>query len=241
MTTIVTYSPDSRPKPTPRPNEPVRFVAVFADLLPDEVVASRRLGELKRRVVIGLAVLLVLLIGWYVLAMWGTSKAKDDLASAQRQTTTLQAQLRTFQPLVTAQTQSAQISSALTRLMAGDAQWTDLLTTLRASAKDGVTLTSITGSMTAGAASVGSSASGLGVLNQTGKQQVGTLTLTGTAPDNNTVAAYVDTLAKVKGLAAPFPASVTGTGGKLTFSVSVIITSDSLGGRYAPVPTSGGK
>ncbi|MEO6886203.1 MAG: hypothetical protein ABI232_07960 [Jatrophihabitantaceae bacterium] len=240
MTTLV-YNPDSRPKPSPRLNEPVRFVSVFANLLPDEVVASRRLGELKRRVVIGLVVLLILLIGWYALSMWGTSNAKDDLTSAQQQTTTLQAQQRTFGPLVSAQAQSVQISSALTKLMAGDVQWTEMLTTLRASAKGAITLTSITGSMTAGAASTGASAGGLGVLNQTGKQQVGTLTLTGTAPDNNTVAAYVDTLAKVKGLAAPFPASVTGTGGKLTFSVSVIITSDALGGRYAPVTAAGGK
>jgi hypothetical protein len=72
------------------------------------------------------------------------------------------------------------------------------------------------------------------VLNQSGKLQVGSLTIIGTAPDKNAVAAYIDSLAKVAGLAAPYPASLATTGHTLTFSASVIITSDALGGRYAP-------
>jgi hypothetical protein len=43
----------------------------------------------------------------------------------------------------------------------------------------------------------------------------------------------------VTGLTAPFPASITGQKGSLTFSASVIITSGALGGRYA-VTTQGG-
>jgi hypothetical protein len=245
MTTLVspTAASSPRPKPSPRPDAPVRFVAVHANLLPGEIVAARRLGELKRRVIIGLAGLLALLIGWYGLEIWGTASANGDLAAAQHRTTTLQHQQQSYQPLLTAQSGSAAIESSLTKLMAGDVQWTDLLTTLRASAKGGLTLTGVTGTMTAGAAaSQAGGAAGLGVLNQSGKQQVGTLTITGSAPDKNTVAGYVDTLAKVTGLAAPFPASVTGTGGKLTFSVTSIITSDALGGRYAPpaASTAGG-
>jgi len=126
------------------------------------------------------------------------------------------------------------MKAELTKLMAGDLPWKDLLATLRKSATGGVTITSVSGDTTAGAASATSNgAGGLGILNQSGKEQVGTLTISGSAPDKNAVATYIDTLTKVTGLAAPFPASLTGQAGKLTFSASVIITSDALGGRYA--------
>lgn len=246
MSTTLTPRPSPRPSPGPMytTSGPVRFVAIRADLLPEELITSRRVVRLKRKVVIGLAGLLVLLIAWYALSAWGTSGAKDALSAAQHKAVTLQNQQKQYQPLVTAQGQATQISTALTQLMAGDVQWKSMLAKVRSSAKNGVTVDSVNASMTAGAAGAGQTptAGGLSVLNQSGKQQVGTLTITGSAPDKNAVAAYVDTLAKVKGLAAPFPASVTGVGGKLTYSVSVIITSDALGGRYAPKTTTpGGK
>jgi hypothetical protein len=82
---------------------------------------------------------------------------------------------------------------------------------------------------------------GVGVLNQTGQQPVGNLTIDGTAPDKNTVAAFVDGLATVPGLAAPYPASVASIvgGHQVTFTVNVIVTSSALGGRYAAATTSG--
>jgi Tfp pilus assembly protein PilN len=236
--------PDS-PAPAPQftSSATVRFLGVHADLMPDEVIAARRVRRVKRRVVAGLAVLLVLLVAWYGYSRWSTSRAQNDLSRAQLKAEQLRHEQHTYDPLVTAQAQSAAISHALAELMTGDLQWKDMLATLRASAKDGVSVTSISASMTSGAAGTGQAAGGLAVLNQTGKQAVGTLTITGTAPDKNAVAAYIDTLAKVKGLAAPFPASVTGKTGKLTFSASVLITSDALGGRFAPAATAtaGGK
>jgi Tfp pilus assembly protein PilN len=238
----VTTLPEA-PSPDPRPVSPTtnRFVTIRANLLPDEIVAKRRLGELKRRMLIVLAVLLVLLIAWYALALLRTTQANSDRSSAQRKTISLQGQVQQFAPLVAAQSQSAAIKAELTKLMVGDLQWKDMLATLRNSAKGGVVITSVSGNVTSGAASVsaGVSGAGLGVLNQSGHQQVGTLTILGTAPDKNAVAAYIDALTKVTGLAAPFPASVTGQSGKLMFTANVIITSNALGGRYSTT-TQGG-
>jgi Tfp pilus assembly protein PilN len=114
--------------------------------------------------------------------------------------------------------------------MVGDLSWTQLLATLRKSAPPGMTITNVLGSTTVGAADT---AGGLGILNRTGKPQVGMLTISGTAVDKNSVAAYLDALTKVPGLAAAFPASVTKQGGKMLFAATVIITSDALGGRYS--------
>ena len=226
------------PAPEPRAYSG-RTVTIRADLLPDEVVARRRVRELKRILMLGLAALLALLVAWYGLSVLQTSQAKSDLSTAQRQTVALQRQVQAFGPLVSAQTQSTAIRSELARLMVGDLRWKDMLATLRSHAPAGVTIGNVSGTVTSGAASVtsGSSTVGLGVLNETGHQEVGTLTISGTAPDKNSVAAYIDALTKVPGLAAPFPANVTGTTGKVTFVANVIITSEALGGRYATTTT----
>lgn len=211
-----------------------RFVTINADLLPPEITAKRRLAHLKRRILFGLVALVVVLVAWYALAMLRTSQANSDLSSAQHQNRVLQVQQQQFGPLVAAQAKSAAIKTQLTKLMIGDVRWKDMLATLRQNATPGIQITSISASMSSGALAAGSGGdAGLGVLNESGKRPVGTLAITGTAPDKNAVAAYVDKLSQVTGLAAPFPASVTGDKGALIFTVNVIITSDALGGRYA--------
>ena len=228
------------PAPAPDPQlampNPARFVSIRASLLPTEITDKRRLTVLKRRLALGLVGLVVVMLAWYAYGMFQTSQAKSDLSSAQRRSTSLVSQQAQFGPLVNAQAQSASIKNQLTKLMVGDVRWKDMLATLRSNATGGVALTSVSATMTAGGASTGgpSAFGGLGVLNQTGKQQVGTLVITGTAPDKNAVAAFIDRLSKLTGLAAPFPANVSGGKGSLTFTANVIITSDALGGRYAP-------
>ena len=241
MTTLVMpHGPTPSPEPVHTPSGPIRYVAVRANLLPDELVTSRRSGALKRRLLAGLGALLALLVLWYGLSAWATSSARHDLSKAQQQSTALQQQQTKYQPVVAAQQQSAEITAALGKLMVGDLSWKDMLTTLRNSARHTVQLDSITGTMTSGAAATQSTADpGLSLLNRSGQQEVGTLTIAGTAPDKNTVAAYVDALGKVKGLAAAFPASVTTTDSGVTFSVNVIITTGALGGRYSPQATGG--
>jgi Tfp pilus assembly protein PilN len=233
-----TLPPTPAPEPRTTSKTPNRFVSIRASLLPPEIIDKRRLAVLKKRILIALTTLVALLAAWYAFALLQTSQANSDLSSAQSKTRALQAQQRDFGPLVAAQAQSAAIRDQLTKLMVGDVQWKDMLATLRASATRGVQITTVSATMTSGATVTSGVAGGLGVLNQSGKQPVGTLSINGSAPDKNAVAAYIDGLSKVTGLAAPFPASVTGDKGSVTFTANVIITSDALGGRYAP--TQGG-
>lgn len=241
MTTLVMpHGPAPSHHPVHTPSGPIRYVAIRANLLPEELVVNRRSGVLKRRLLAGLGALLALLVIWYGFSVWATSSAHHDLSKEQQQSSALQRQQQKYQPVVTAQEQSAEITGALTELMTGDLSWKNMLTTLGNNARHGVHLDSISGTMTSGAAATQPSADpGLSVLNSSGKQEVGTLTIAGTAPDKNTVAAYVDALGKVKGLGAAFPASVTTTDSGVSFSVNVIITTDALGGRYLPQSTGG--
>lgn len=79
------------------------------------------------------------------------------------------------------------------------------------------------------------------MLNQSGVTPVGTLAITGTAREKRAIAAFVDKLGSMRGLATPYLASVsTDASGVLTFTVDVVVTTDALGGRFAAT-TSGGK
>ena len=245
MTTLAP-PPSAAPAPAPRPKpvEPVlRYPAIRANLLPDEVIASRRLAGLKKRIGLGLVALVGVLILAYGFSWWQTSNARGDLSSVQRQTTQLQSKQQAFTPLLTTQQQVQTIQTALRQLMVGDVQWTQLLHALDSAAVPlHVTIGSVQATMTAGAASAnGPGQVGTGVLNQTGDRTVGSLALTGTAPDQRAVAGFVDNLAQLPGLAAPFPANVGTQGsGVVQYSINVLITTKALGGRYAGT-TPGGK
>lgn len=253
---MTTLERPPRPAPAPQPDPlpaSARFVTVFADLMPDEVLAGRRGRAMKRRVLIGLVAVVLLLTAGYAFSWVQTHNAGTDLSSAQARAAALTRKQADFTPLVKAQADSTQIQQTLAKLMAGDLQWSKLLESVRGTAGSGVDITSINGNVTASGSPGGSTgpaaggnaggvAGGISVLNQTGQGQIGSLTISGTAPNKNAVAAFVDRLSSVRGLAAAFPASVATTTGKLTFSVNVILTSKALGGRYAvKSATPGGK
>lgn len=228
--------------PTPSPKAPspeARYVAIRARLLPDEIVSARQTEVVRKQVLVALVAVVVLLAGWFALSWWQTHSANSNLGSAQHQSTSLQQAQKQFTPLVQAITDTANINGQLEKLMVGNLSWNQMLTTLRAKAPSGVVIQEIQSVLTAGAAATGNTTPdpGVGVLNSTGKQTVGQLTITGAAPDKRSIAAYADRLATVPGLTAPLVSSVQGTARALAFTVTVVITSDAL---TASTPATGG-
>lgn len=224
----------------PRPAGDVRLVRIRANLMPDEVVIARRTEALRRQILFALLIVLALLIAWFGVTWWQTHSSNNDLSDANHRQTALQQQTLQYGSLVQAQNDVTSIDGQLNKLMVGDLPWRTMLATLRSKAPSGVELTNVVGAITSGAAATSvpgqtaSSNQGYGVFNLSGQQAVGTLTITGTAHDKKSIAQYLDTLAGVKGLAAPTPTNITTTANnQINFTVSVIITSDALGGRYA--------
>jgi Tfp pilus assembly protein PilN len=222
---------------------PARFVTVRAHLMPAEVIARRRVGAMKRQVTVALAVLLLAVLGWFSAVVWTTHNAKTQLAAAQSHTTALQQEQRQFAPLIAMQSNAATINNELTQLMVGDLRWNAMLETLRRLGGSRILLTSVNGTITSGAGSQtqgqAGGTTGIDHLNTSGSPEVGTLTIQGSAPDKDTVAAFVDALTGVTGLNSPLVASVSGAAGHLTFTVNVLVTKQALGGRYAAQRTGG--
>jgi len=236
------------PAEVSRPGEISPYVSIFADLMPDEVLATRRLRDLKRKIFIGMAGLVVLLLAAYAVSWLQTVSSRSDLSDEQHRATTQTKTLKNYADLLTAQQQVSAITTTLSGLMKNDLQWQTLLANARRVAPAGMNLTTINGTVvttTAGTTTqVGGNA--LDVLNQTGQLPVGSVTISGTAHDKNSVAAFADKLTTLPGIAAPFVTNVTGAKGAINFSINALITEKALGGRFtttvpATNPSTGGK
>ncbi|MBV9592251.1 MAG: hypothetical protein JO147_00425, partial [Actinobacteria bacterium] len=164
--------------------DPLRLLPIAANLLPQEVTEARR-GK-KLRIAIGgvVAGAVVLTACWYVYARSNTGSAQDGLTNAQQQMTSLQHEQTKYAPLVKAQSASKTIEGQLRQVMASDVQWWQLMPQLRAAAPAGVTLQTVTASMSIGVgASAGSGGPIASVPGVTSKDAVGAVTIVGTAPD----------------------------------------------------------
>jgi hypothetical protein len=222
-------------KPEPATDRPQshRIPSVAVNLLPIEVIEARRTRRVKRTVFALLAVVVVLLTGWYGLAYVQTELARTELADAKANTERLTKQQDAFADLQQVQRDTTAIERQLAQLMANDMAWPTLLRGLREAAPSGLVLTGINVTLEA------SRTLGPGGTN-TANATVAFVTITGVGTSKPQIAGYVDVLGKLTGVANPFITSVSASEKGLDFSVKVDATSALLGGRYTS-PSKGTK
>ncbi|TML33534.1 MAG: PilN domain-containing protein [Actinobacteria bacterium] len=212
----------------------LRIPPISANLLPLEILEARRSRTVRRWVLSGLTVFVVLLGAWYVLANYQTSQAQDSLANAESQAQVLTRQQHAYADVVSTQAQSHAIEAQLSALFADDVRWGPLLGQVQAAAPDGVTIMGMTGTVeqpgqpgAAGATVQAGAAAG-------NPNRVGTITIAGVGPSKGAVAAYVDALGRIPGLANPYLDSATDQGGRtVQFTLRVDLVKAALGSRFA--------
>jgi Tfp pilus assembly protein PilN len=233
MTTTV-----APPESAPAAKNPLRILSIAADLLPAEIVDSRRARKVRRLMLSALAGFAVLLTMWYGVATLQTSAARSTLSGAESDIHRMARQQSAFGELVKVQSESQSISAQLAAVLAGDLRWTTLLSALRQAAPGDVQVTMVSGALSPTSSGVAAeSPLSARLPSTTADRLVGTLTISGTASSKAVVAAYVDALAKVQGLADPLLGEVVSENGKLQFTVQLDITSAAPGGRFATKPS----
>lgn len=219
----------------------MRIPAIRADLLPVEVAEARRARKVRTGVIAAVAAFTAVVVAWYGVASYQVDAAQTGRDKAQDDVRSLTRQQAGFTRLVATQAQIASLNAQLSGLFATDLQWATLLTSLADAAPAGVTLTSVSGALdVAGTGGAANSATRLP--STVSYVEVGTLQLAGNAPSKAAVAAYVDALARVPGVANALLGGVSQNGGVVTFAVGMVITKAALGGRFTPAtpsPTSG--
>ncbi|MHA3703301.1 PilN domain-containing protein [Jatrophihabitans sp. YIM 134969] len=234
--------PTTRSRPTGAEGATVTLLPIGADLLPRGTAAERR-GRGTRWVAVGVVVAAVLAVtAAWLLATRGHATATDALTAAQDQQRSLQATQEEYADLVATRQQATDLRNTLASLMATDTPWSTLLTEL-GRVRGGVTFTSVDGALATAGTGSGDTGAASGPATTPGA--IGTLTVEGTAPDKPTIAAFVEQLDTLGGLADPFLSTVAeqSDGGGYTFTVSVALTGDlrtAAPGRWAPT-TGGGK
>ena len=230
--------------PALSPQRVARVLTISADLLPEEIVAGRRARRSRGWVVLAVIVVVALLAGWYLWAGRQVSIADDDLSRVTRQATDLQKRQTRYKEVVDVQNQTTTITKELKALLANDLRWANLLDTLRSTGStSGVSVLSVNAALDEKA---GNSDATTSLPSTTKSAKVGTVTITGGAPDKPSIAKYVDALSHLAPVANPYltTATKTDTPGDQAwqFTVKIDITSAELCGRFTnKCATSGGK
>jgi hypothetical protein len=186
--------------PAMSPQRVNRVLSISADLLPDEIVASRRARRSRAWVVVALGLVVVLLGSWFAWADHHVQTANDDLSDVTAQATTLQKSQTKYQEVVGVQRETSSISRQLTSLMAQDLRWGDLLDTLRNTGSTaGVSVGGVTAKVNQ------ESAAASATLPHPGVTTIGTVTITGTTTGGKpAIAKYLDGLADLDQVSDPY-------------------------------------
>jgi Tfp pilus assembly protein PilN len=221
------------PEPAAPAEQAPRMLTIAVNLLPPEIVGSRRGRQARRRVISALAAFTVLLGAGFGAASYQTSLARSELSSAQSDVERLSRQQKPFGELIGAQNESRAIGTQLSVLLAGDLQWSNLLSSVQAATPQGVQLTELSGALTpANGAGAGNGSASSRLPGTSAEKLIGTLTITGTSTGKPAVAAYLDTLATLPGLANPLLVSAAPQNGVFTFVARLDVTGSALGGRF---------
>ncbi len=218
-------------EPIAAPERTRRLLPIAADLLPVEIVDSRRARKARRSMLAGIAALVVVLSGWYGYAVYQTSVARVGLTGAEADVSRVQKRQDQFAALVRVQTETGTIRGQLSSLMTDDLPWSSLIGPALGDATGGVKIEEITGALVEAAATTPAGA--VQLPNTTGHKLVGQLTVKGFAPNKDGVAGYVDALARVPGLGNPYVTDATPHDGVVEFTVQLDVTDSVLGGRFA--------
>lgn len=216
--------------PALSPQQVSRVITLTADLLPEEVVAARRARRTRGWVLAMVGVVVLAMVGWYVVADSRTRDATTDLESVTAEQARLQRKQAGYGEVVNTQSENIAITKQLNTLMANDLQWAALIDTLR----DTGTASKASLQGISAALAADTSAAAAPVLPSTsGAATIGTITITGAAPDKPSVARYVEALAAVSSLANPYVTSVTQDADNgVSFVLTVDITAKALCGRF---------
>lgn len=207
------------------------------NLLPPEIEERRRFRKVQTGLGAAVAVALAAVGALTLLAAGQVSDAQGDLDAAKSENTTLQAKANEFAdvPKVIAQVEAAE--AQLSEAMGKEVRWSYFLNDISLKVPGKVWLTSMT--VTQDVDGAAAAAAGNPTAPTDGSflsPGVGTVTFEGAGYRHNDVAAWLDALAKQKGLTQPYftnsSKELIGDESSVKFSSQATITDEALSGRY---------
>lgn len=218
---------------------------IAPDLLPPEVIAGRQLREVRRRVVLGLAVVLILCVLGFGFGLARSLTAAGSLASEQDRTAQLQTEQNKYGNIMKIEGTIAEVQRQVAGLMAMDVNYAGLVDQLRTAlpAEMSITRLQITVDTkqagTSGGSAGQTSNTGGGALDLSGGKHIGSITISGTEKSLTDLPRYLDQLKRVKGVVEPYPTANTAEGSAVTYTVQATLTDQLLTHKF-DAPKNGG-
>lgn len=206
------------------------------NLLPREILQGQKTKRLTLMVIVAGAVVLALIIGFFLLQGTRLGSVNDDIAAQQQQNQQIQDQIDGLQRFEDLQVQAQQKESLLNAAYAGEVAMSGLLMDLSRVIPGDEYLTSfsVTLQTTAPTDTTGVT---------TGTTFVGTMSADGEAIGFNTLSVWLTRLEQVQGWANPWMSNISALDAppdSYTFSTSVDLTQDAVTQRGAAGVIAGG-
>jgi Tfp pilus assembly protein PilN len=198
-------------------------------LLPREVGIGQKTRALRRRLLAGLVIVVILAILAPVGAPFALFTANAQLANEQSRSSLLAASRVKYSAVTTLQSQVDQIVTAQPSADVGEILWAPYLQGIQSTLPVGTTITAFTAS-TASTVTTPTT-----VTDTFTPSHVAEVKITADSPQQP-ISDWLDNLAKLKGVVAATPGSVTldTTTGHYTVEVDLLVNSEALSQRFAP-------
>jgi hypothetical protein len=203
------------------------------DLLPPEIRSRRALGKAKVRLGFVLIVVLLLAVAGFVYAGFAEKKANDDLAAAERDVSTLEAQQAEYAEVPLIRNQIATIEAARIFGTSTEVMWADYLRAIEAVSPTGWSLRTMTTALPSPLEAP------VLPLNPLAAPGVGSITFSGRAATVPDIAAWVDALETIPGFSDAYfsTSEVTEESGAVFYDVAatVQVNQEAFALRYVNV------
>jgi len=210
---------------------------IAVDLTPVEIVNTRKVRSLKKLIVAGLALVVVLCLGATAMTLLDKVDAQDSYDEAQATTIDLQAQAARYADITAMQAAITQVDAQVGTLMATDVDFVNLMARIRTALPPGVIIDNE--SIALAPAPVvdpeADSAAGPAVPAAPGTTVIGSVTLSGSGGAIKDLASFVTNLIRLKGVVDVVPTSTSKTDAGMDYSLTLNITDALYTHRFDPV------
>jgi hypothetical protein len=213
---------------------------IVADLTPPELINSRALAVLRKRILVALVIVVLLCVGGYVYSMSKYGAASDANDAATTQTVTLQHETTKYAPITRIENTVDAIRGQVASVMQGDVDVPAVVAALRAALPNSMSIGSMSLTLTP---AVSGAEAPVG-LDASGRPIVGSINISGTGKTLDDLPSFVDRLSAVKGVVNVLPTSNqmgNDPGNSIVqFNVTLSLTDQVYSHRY-DVANTGGK
>jgi hypothetical protein len=211
---------------------------IVGDLTPPELINARRLHTLRRFIVVGLGIVVVLCAVAYAYALIQHSRATDDLDSASAQTTQLQVETNKYSGITRIENTVSGVKTQIAAVMVDDVDTAGLIQQLRKALPGTMSIQNM--SITITGASAGSSNLASSSLDLSGNALIGSVNITGSSQQLSDVASYVDNLGHIRGVTNIVPTSNQVANKVAQYTITLSLT-DVLYSHHFDAAAKGGK